>query len=84
VPQAILQRQVDSSIAKTVNLPETISFDDFSRLYEQAYQLGIKGFTMFRPNPITRRVLVTEPALNNDELCGVFDRQSCSVPLRAD
>jgi ribonucleoside-diphosphate reductase alpha chain len=30
--QAALQRHVDNSIAKTVNLSETIDFDDFSRL----------------------------------------------------
>ena len=82
--QAVLQRHVDNSIAKTVYLPDTIDFDDFSRLYEKAYALGIKGFTMFRPNPITGQVLVNEPAQNNDDHCCVLDRQSCSVSLGAE
>jgi ribonucleoside-diphosphate reductase alpha chain len=55
--QAVLQEFVDNSISKTVNAPETCAFEDFKALYETAYDLGLKGCTAFRPNPITGAVL---------------------------
>ncbi len=61
--QAVAQAYVDSSISKTVNLPEEISFEDFKEVYARAYALGCKGCTTYRPNPVTGSVLaVAEPA----------------------
>jgi len=57
VMQAALQAHVDSSISKTVNCPETISFNDFSNVYLEAWELGLKGCTTYRPNEITGSVL---------------------------
>ncbi len=58
--QAAAQRWVDSSISKTVNLPEDISFDDFKAVYELAYDMGCKGCTTYRPNEVTGSVLVLD------------------------
>jgi ribonucleoside-diphosphate reductase alpha chain len=55
--QAAMQRHVDSSISKTVNLPEDISFDDFKEVYMLAYDLGCKGCTTYRPNDVTGSVI---------------------------
>ena len=55
--QAALQPHVDSSISKTVNVPETISFEDFREVYIKAYESGLKGCTTYRPNDITGSVL---------------------------
>jgi ribonucleoside-diphosphate reductase alpha chain len=60
--QAALQRHVDASISKTVNCPEDIPFDAFQSLYLDAYALGLKGCTAYRPNPITGAVLTVTPA----------------------
>ncbi len=57
VMQAAVQKYVDSSISKTINCPESISFEDFKDIYMQAYDLGCKGCTTFRPNQITGAVL---------------------------
>ena len=57
VMQAALQAHVDSSISKTVNCPEDISFEDFSNVYMEAWELGLKGCTTYRPNEITGSVL---------------------------
>lgn len=57
VMQATVQKYIDSSISKTINLPETISFDDFKGIYVQAYELGCKGCTTYRPNDVTGSVL---------------------------
>ncbi len=60
--QAALQPYVDSAISKTVNVPEDFPLSDFSELYEKAYELGLKGCTAFRPNPITNAILKTDTA----------------------
>ncbi len=57
VMQAALQPHVDSSISKTVNVPEEISFEAFKDVYRLAYETGLKGCTTYRPNDITGSVL---------------------------
>ena len=57
VMQAAAQKYVDSSISKTINVPEETSFEDFAALYLQAYETGCKGCTTYRPNEITGSVL---------------------------
>jgi ribonucleoside-diphosphate reductase alpha chain len=57
VMQAAVQKYVDSSISKTINLPADIAFDSFKDIYQQAYELGCKGCTTYRPNDVTGAVL---------------------------
>ncbi len=57
VMQAAVQEYIDSSISKTINCPESISFDDFKDIYMQAFDLGCKGCTTYRPNDVTGSVL---------------------------
>src|SRR3546814_12314593 len=57
VMQAAVQRYIDSSVSKTINLPADISFEAFKDVSQQAYDLGFKGCTTFLPNEITRAVL---------------------------
>jgi ribonucleoside-diphosphate reductase alpha chain len=63
VMQGAIQKYIDSSISKTINVPEDISFDAFSAVYMQAYDMGCKGCTTYRPNDVTGSVLrpVTGP-----------------------
>ncbi|SDE36476.1 adenosylcobalamin-dependent ribonucleoside-diphosphate reductase [Limimaricola pyoseonensis] len=61
--QSAAQKWIDSSISKTINCPEDISFEDFKDVYMEAYETGCKGCTTYRPNDITGSVLsVSEPA----------------------
>jgi ribonucleoside-diphosphate reductase alpha chain len=62
VMQAAVQKYVDSSISKTINVPVDLSFEAFKDVYAQAYELGCKGCTTYRPNDITGAVLETRPA----------------------
>ena len=57
VMQAAVQEFIDSSISKTINCPESITFDDFKDIYMQAFDLGCKGCTTYRPNDVTGSVL---------------------------
>lgn len=59
--QSALQRHVDNAISKTVNVPADYPFDAFRALYEAAYARGLKGCTVFRPNPVTGAVLSAPP-----------------------
>ena len=55
--QAAAQKWIDSSISKTINCPEDISFDAFKDVYMQAWDTGCKGCTTYRPNEVTGSVL---------------------------
>jgi ribonucleoside-diphosphate reductase alpha chain len=55
--QAALQRHIDSSISKTINCPPDIGFEAFKDVYLEAYDLGLKGCTTYRPNAVTGAVL---------------------------
>jgi len=59
--QAAVQRHVDSSISKTINVPADIPFERFKGVYAQAYALGCKSCTTYRPNEVTGAVLEARP-----------------------
>ena len=62
VMQAAVQKYIDSSISKTINVPADLSFEAFKNVYLQAYELGCKGCTTYRPNEVTGAVLELKPA----------------------
>jgi ribonucleoside-diphosphate reductase alpha chain len=55
--QAAAQAFIDSSISKTVNCPEDITFEAFADVYLEGHRLGCKGLTTYRPNAVTGSVL---------------------------
>lgn len=70
--QAALQPFVDNAISKTVNAPADCSFEAFGSIFERAYDLGLKGCTAFRPNPVTGAVLeAAAPADGGAPCCGL-------------
>ena len=78
--QAAAQKWVDSSISKTVNVPEDISFDDFKAVYMEAWDSGCKGCTTYRPNDITGSVLEVKNETTMEDTGGAceitFDEQT--------
>ncbi len=64
--QAEVQKYIDSSISKTINVPEDIPFEAFKDVYLEAYELGCKGCTTYRPNDVTGAVLETRPAEDDE------------------
>ncbi|MFN4090272.1 MAG: adenosylcobalamin-dependent ribonucleoside-diphosphate reductase, partial [Alphaproteobacteria bacterium] len=76
--QAAAQKYIDSSISKTINLPEDIGFDAFKDVYLQAWESGCKGCTTYRPNAVTGAVLSTgQPASSQPLSAG----PPASVPM---
>jgi ribonucleoside-diphosphate reductase alpha chain len=62
IMQAAVQKYIDASISKTINCPADLSFEAFKDVYMQAYELGCKGCTTYRPNEITGAVLEVKDA----------------------
>ncbi len=67
--QAALQPFVDNAISKTINVAADIPFERFEDLYRQAHALGLKGCTVFRPNPVTGAILSQPPADSPVQCC---------------
>ncbi len=55
--QAVVQKWTDSSISKTANAPANFTVEQTAQLYEQAYELGCKGVTIYRDSSRTEQVL---------------------------
>jgi len=53
---------VDTSISKTVNVPEDYPYGEFQDLYFKAWKSGLKGLATYRPNNILGSVLSVEPS----------------------
>jgi ribonucleoside-diphosphate reductase alpha chain len=58
---AEVAKYIDSAISKTVNVPEDYPFTDFQTVYMEAWKLGLKGITTYRPSPVRGAVLSTIP-----------------------
>jgi ribonucleoside-diphosphate reductase alpha chain len=69
--QAALQPFVDNAISKTINVAADYPFDGFADLYRQAHGLGLKGCTVFRPNPVTGAILSQPPASERVQCCSI-------------
>lgn len=55
--QAVMQPYIDNAISKTINIPRDFPFEKLAGVYTEAYRLGLKGCTIFRPNSVTGSVL---------------------------
>ena len=53
---------IDTSISKTVNVPEDYPYADFEDLYLKAWKSGLKGLATYRPNKVLGAVLSVEGA----------------------
>ena len=48
---------IDTSISKTVNVPEDYPYSEFEGLYLSAWKAGLKGLATYRPNSVLGSVL---------------------------
>ncbi|WP_423192116.1 adenosylcobalamin-dependent ribonucleoside-diphosphate reductase [Cupriavidus sp. H18C2] len=57
-----VQPYIDTSISKTVNVPEDYPYEAFRNLYLEAWKAGLKGLATYRPNQVLGAVLSVTPA----------------------
>jgi len=74
--QAAIQPYTDNAISKTINIPEDFDIKDYQSVFEQAYTLGLKGCTTFRPNPVTGSVLSAAAGEGARPHCCDIDREA--------
>lgn len=58
--QAAWQRHIDASISSTVNVPSQFTVEETESLYMHAYEMGLKGITIFRDGCKRTGILTTK------------------------
>jgi ribonucleoside-diphosphate reductase alpha chain len=58
---------VDTSISKTVNVPEDYPYGEFQDLYLKAWKSGLKGLATYRPNSVLGSVLSVDKPVEKEK-----------------
>lgn len=73
---AVASSLVDSAVSKTCNVDSRVSWDEFKRVYDSAWELGCKGITTYRADGKRGGVIV---AKDDDTGKAQAEAASCQV-----
>lgn len=57
----IIQKYTDSAVSKTVNVSSNCSYEEYAKIYTEAYKIGLKGITVYRPSDLRGSVITEAP-----------------------
>jgi ribonucleoside-diphosphate reductase alpha chain len=77
--QSRVQRWVDASISKTINISAETPYDEFVQVYEMAYNSGCKGCTTYRPSAVRGSILQDADATEEKKASEIVLRQRAEV-----
>lgn len=79
--QAIWQLHVDASISSTVNLSHGFTKEETEALYMYAYDMGLKGITIYRDGCKRMGILSTKKKEENKSVSGILPCPECGGEL---
>ena len=63
---AAIAKHIDMSVSKTINVPTDYPYEKTKNIYLNCWKKGIKGCTIFRPNPIRSGILMDNKSTVNN------------------
>lgn len=77
--QSVWQDHIDASISSTVNLPYDATPEDVYNIYMKAYEMGLKGITVFRDGCRRASILTTSPKVEESKLETISENRFNSI-----
>ncbi len=77
--QASFQKSTHNAVSKTVNFPQEATQEDITEVYMKAYELGLKGITIYRDRSREAQPLSTAQVERKAEGVGIIPRKRSKV-----
>jgi ribonucleoside-diphosphate reductase alpha chain len=82
--QSVIQKNIDHGISSTLCLPEDISVAEVKKIYESAWEMGLKGVTIYREGSRSGVIIDSNKNTNKDKIIKVNavkrpDKLPCNI-----